>query len=256
LGGMALEFGLVWGQVTLRTSLGDAYVDQEQYPEIELDGRERVVLPGVHEILIANGEVELRIKDCNRAELRYYTIQHVLKPGQTSLISEQGDLQLELKQLSAGNWRIDQISLHLPLHLQMHAVKELNKPSIDFERVAPATHMGRKAVPGQFFQIGPDFLRETIRSDSMLKRRGCPPAARGALAPAARHSSPRALQSKAWGDLGPAVQPCSRTETRGIHPGPVAQIADPELWCHHEHLPTLTVSVLVLCPPCTVPTQA
>ena len=56
---MALEFGLVWGQVTLRTSLGVAYVDQEQYPEIELDGRERVVLPGVHEILIANGEVEL-----------------------------------------------------------------------------------------------------------------------------------------------------------------------------------------------------
>ena len=160
---MALEFGLVWGQVTLRTSLGVAYVDQEQYPEIELDGRERVVLPGVHEILIANGEMELRINDCNRAALRNYTIQHVLKPGQTSLVSEDGDMQLELKQLSAGNWRIDQISLHLPLHLQMHAVKELNKPSVDLERVAPATHMGRKAVPGQFFQIGPDFLRETIR---------------------------------------------------------------------------------------------
>ena len=160
---MALEFGLVWGQVTLRTSLGVAYVDQEQYPEIELDGRERVVLPGVHEILIANGEVELRINDCNRAALRYYTIQHVLKPGQTSLVSEDGDMQLELKQLSAGNWRIDQISLHLPLHLQMHAVKELNKQSVDLERVAPATCMGRKAVPGQFFQIGPDFLRETIR---------------------------------------------------------------------------------------------
>ena len=45
----------------------------------------------------------------------------------------------------------------------MHAVKELNKQSVDLERVAPATCMGRKAVPGQFFQIGPDFLRETIR---------------------------------------------------------------------------------------------
>ena len=167
---MALEFGLVWGQVTLRTSLGVAYVDQEQYPEIELDGRERVVLPGVHEILIANGEVELRINDCNRAALRHYSIQHALKPGQTSLVSEEGDMQLDLKQLSAGNWRIDQISLRLPLHLQMRAVKELNTPSVDLELVAPATHMGRKAVPGQFFQIGPDFLRETIRSDSMLKR--------------------------------------------------------------------------------------
>lgn len=192
---MALEFGLVWGQVTLRTSLGVAYVDQEQYPEIELDGRERVVLPGVHEILIANGEVELRINDCNRAALRHYSIQHALKPGQTSLVSEEGDMQLDLKQLSAGNWRIDQISLRLPLHLQMRAVKELNTPSVDLELVAPATHMGRKAVPGQFFQIGPDFLRETIRSDSMLKRAvlavaGLPTCGSRRSRACARHSSP------------------------------------------------------------------
>ena len=233
---MALEFGLVWGQVTLRTSLGVAYVDQEQYPEIELDGRERVVLPGVHEILIANGEVELRINDCNRAALRHYSIQHALKPGQTSLVSEEGDMQLDLKQLSAGNWRIDQISLRLPLHLQMRAVKELNTPSVDLELVAPATHMGRKAVPGQFFQIGPDFLRETIRSDSMLKRAvlavaGLPTCGSRRSRACAQHSSPLgsrtalgatwALQyrwqrlgrrgpcstdSRAWGDVGPAVQ--------------------------------------------------
>ena len=217
---MALEFGLVWGQVTLRTSLGVAYVDQEQYPEIELDGRERVVLPGVHEILIANGEVELRINDCNRAALRHYSIQHALKPGQTSLVSEEGDMQLDLKQLSAGNWRIDQISLRLPLHLQMRAVKELNTPSVDLELVAPATHMGRKAVPGQFFQIGPEFLRETIRSASMLnapswQRRGChlrleaPSRLRTA-------QPPSRLQSKALGDLGPAVQPCRRADTPGL----------------------------------------
>ena len=184
---MALDFGLVWGNVTLRTSLGVPYVDQEQYPEIELDGKETVVLPGVHEVLIANGEVELRINDCNREALRYYTVQHVLKPGQTSLISEEGDLQLELKQLSAGNWRIEQICLHLPLPLQMRAVKELNKPAVKLEKVAPANHMGCKAVPGQFFSIGPEFLRETIRSpawsDASSWQRQCwPPTARGALA--------------------------------------------------------------------------
>ena len=43
---MATEFGLIWGHVTLRTSFGVTYVDQEQYPEVQLDGRETLVLPG------------------------------------------------------------------------------------------------------------------------------------------------------------------------------------------------------------------
>ena len=251
---MSLEFGLVWGQVTLRTSLGVAYVDQEQYPEIELDGRERVVLPGVHEILIANGEVELRINDCNRAALRHYSIHHALKPGQTSLVSEEGDMQLDLKQLSAGNWRIDQISLRLPLHLQMRAVKELNTPSVDLELVAPATHMGRKAVPGQFFQIGPDFLRETIRSDSMLKRavlvaEGLPTFVLEAPSRVRTAPQPSRLQSRAWRDVRPAVQPAALGATWALQYSPVAarirlgsvaQISDLELWCHRKHLPHLS----------------
>lgn len=88
-----MEHGLIWGHLVLKTSLGVTYVDCEQYPEWELlDGRDNVVLPGVSEIMIANGELEFRIKDCNKQVLRAYAVKHSLRRGQNQLVSDEGDM--------------------------------------------------------------------------------------------------------------------------------------------------------------------
>ena len=151
--GMATEFGLIWGHVTLRTSFGVTYVDQEQYPEVQLDGRETLVLPGVHEVMIAEGDFEIQIKDCHRALLRSYKVQHRLSSGETSLISAEGDMRVRLLPLPPSSWQIEQIVLHLPLFLQVRAVSELNNSRVRLQKVAPFLYYRKKPVPGQIYDL-------------------------------------------------------------------------------------------------------
>ena len=89
-----MEHGLVWVHLKCCSSIGVAYVDSEQYPETELDGNETLRLPGVHELLIANGKMEVQVNDCRKQLLRSYKVAHALEPGQTDLESDEGDLQV------------------------------------------------------------------------------------------------------------------------------------------------------------------
>ena len=84
--------------LVLKTSLGAAYVDEERYEDVQLDGDGVLELPGLGEVIIAHGALELHFAEHVRGRaarhMRTYSLRHALGKGQTSLETADGALRL------------------------------------------------------------------------------------------------------------------------------------------------------------------
>ena len=72
----------VVGRLVLKTSLGAAYVDEERYEDVQLDGDGVLELPGLGEVIIAHGALELHFAEHVRGRaarhMRTYSLRHAL----------------------------------------------------------------------------------------------------------------------------------------------------------------------------------
>ena len=72
----------VVGRLVLKTSLGAAYVDEERYEDVQLDGDGVLELLGLGEVIIAHGALELHFAEHVRGRaarhMRTYSLRHAL----------------------------------------------------------------------------------------------------------------------------------------------------------------------------------
>ena len=107
----------VVGRLVLRTSLGAAYVGEERYEDVQLDGDGVLELPGLGEVIIAHGALELHFAEHVRGRaarhMRTYSLRHALGKGQTSLETADGALRVALTPHADGStWLIRSVRIH------------------------------------------------------------------------------------------------------------------------------------------------
>jgi len=107
----------VVGRLVLKTSLGAAYVDEERYEDVQLDSNGVLELPGLGEVIIAHGALELHFAEHVRGRaarhMRTYSLRHALGKGQTSLETADGALRVALTPHADGStWLIRSVRIH------------------------------------------------------------------------------------------------------------------------------------------------